>query len=298
MATGDEPGPEWSAGSVAAMLGVSPTTLRTWDRRYGLGPSRREAGRHRRYDAADVARLRRMLELTGQGVTPAAAAATVLGRPVPHRPRAGGGHGIVPVRSSGPRAQGLARAAARLDGPLLTRLVTDLVAHLGVVEAWERLLVPYLTEVGEQTATGSLGVEVEHVVSASIGEALRTVPPPAEQGRLPVLLACAPEEQHSLPCQALAAALAERNCPSRGLGARVPAEALVEATDRLNPLVVLVWAHATPLARAVPLGGLTGRSLLVGGPGWAGLPLPPGVREMDSLSTAVETVLTLSGRTG
>ena len=295
---GDEPGLEWSAGSVAAMLGVSPTTLRTWDRRYGLGPSRREAGRHRRYDAGDVARLRRMLELTGQGVTPAAAAATVLGRPAPPRPRAGGGHGIVRVRTGGRRVQGLARAAARLDGPLLTRLVTDLLERFGVVDAWERLLVPYLVEIGEQTATGSLGVEVEHVVSAAIGEALGTVASPGEQGRLPVLLSCAPDEQHWLPCQALAAALAERDCPSRGLGARVPAEALIEAADRLDPLVIMVWAHTGQLARAVPLSGLNGRSLLVGGAGWDGLTLPDGARRVASLSTAVESVLALAGRTG
>lgn len=30
--------------SVSDELGVSPSTLRTWERRYGLGPAQREAG--------------------------------------------------------------------------------------------------------------------------------------------------------------------------------------------------------------------------------------------------------------
>ncbi|NEA12181.1 MerR family DNA-binding transcriptional regulator, partial [Streptomyces sp. SID10692] len=42
-----------TTGAVARLLGVAPTTLRSWDRRYGLGPATREGGRHRRWTAAD-----------------------------------------------------------------------------------------------------------------------------------------------------------------------------------------------------------------------------------------------------
>ena len=38
-----------TVAAVARRLGVAPATLRTWDRRYGLGPSSHEAGEHRRY---------------------------------------------------------------------------------------------------------------------------------------------------------------------------------------------------------------------------------------------------------
>src|SRR5659263_320201 len=60
---------------VARRLGVAPSTLRTWDRRYNLGPSERVAGAHRRYTDADVARLLIMRRLTLEGVAPADAAA-------------------------------------------------------------------------------------------------------------------------------------------------------------------------------------------------------------------------------
>jgi DNA-binding transcriptional MerR regulator len=60
--------------AVARRLGVAPATLRTWDRRYGLGPSSHVAGEHRRYTVEDVGRLLLMRELTLDGVGPADAA--------------------------------------------------------------------------------------------------------------------------------------------------------------------------------------------------------------------------------
>ena len=54
--------------AVARRLGVATGTLRTWDRRYGLGPSGHQAGTRRRYTAADLARLTLMHRLMLQGV--------------------------------------------------------------------------------------------------------------------------------------------------------------------------------------------------------------------------------------
>jgi hypothetical protein len=84
------PTPTLTVAAVARRLGVAPPTLRTWDRRYGLGPSAHTAGAHRRYSPADVARLMVMRRLTLEGVSPADAAkiavatpVTADGRPVP-----------------------------------------------------------------------------------------------------------------------------------------------------------------------------------------------------------------------
>jgi hypothetical protein len=71
---GDPPLPTLTVAAVARRLGVAPPTLRTWDRRYGLGPSAHTAGAHRRYSPSDVARLMVMRRLTLQGVPPADAA--------------------------------------------------------------------------------------------------------------------------------------------------------------------------------------------------------------------------------
>ncbi|WP_170131302.1 MerR family transcriptional regulator [Quadrisphaera granulorum] len=64
--------------AAARRLGVAPATLRTWARRYGLGPSEHESGSHRRYTPEDLARLVVMRRLTLEGVPPVTAAATAL----------------------------------------------------------------------------------------------------------------------------------------------------------------------------------------------------------------------------
>jgi len=68
--TPDEP----FVAAVARRLGVAPATLRTWDRRYGLGPTLHNAGAHRRYSRSDIARLEAMRRLVLDGVPPADAA--------------------------------------------------------------------------------------------------------------------------------------------------------------------------------------------------------------------------------
>ncbi|NEE28055.1 MerR family transcriptional regulator, partial [Streptomyces sp. SID7982] len=68
--TASAPGAGLTTGTVARRLGVSPTTLRSWDRRYGLGPAAREDGRHRRWTPGDVALLEEMCRLTAAGVPP------------------------------------------------------------------------------------------------------------------------------------------------------------------------------------------------------------------------------------
>lgn len=70
--------PGLAVAVVARRLGVAPATLRTWDRRYGLGPSEHRAGSHRRYTEDDVARLVIMRRLTLDGVAPSDAARAAL----------------------------------------------------------------------------------------------------------------------------------------------------------------------------------------------------------------------------
>lgn len=273
------------------MLGIAPTTLKTWDQRYGLGPSTRTGGGHRRYGNADVEVLRRMVVLTGQGVAPAAAA--VLAR---EEPAARPSTERAPISGEEARAAqgGFLAAAKRLDEPLMLDLTAKLITAHGVVAAWESVFVPCLVELGEMVAARRRGVEIEHLASGSVSQALRELPRASGPGVLTALLSCAPDEQHVLALEALGAALSEQDCLWRNLGARVPAEALRDAVARLRPAVVLIWAHRTDLARQVPLDELqaqSGATFAVAGSGWDGLSLPSFVHRPGSLAEAVQLVL-------
>jgi MerR family transcriptional regulator, light-induced transcriptional regulator len=281
--------------AVAAMLGVAPSTLKTWDQRYHLGPSARTDGGHRRYDDNDITVLRRMVALTGQGMAPAAAAELARQEPA--------ATSLKPQLSLTDEAartaiRGFLSAARRLDEPMMTDLAGKLVADHGVVPSWDRVFVPALSELGAFVTDTGRGVEVEHLASSSILSTFRAVPRPDKPGVLAALLSCAPDEQHVLALEALGAALSEEGFWWRNLGARVPPEALCDAVARLRPAVVVIWAHCADLAALVPLGQLHRDSqalLAVAGPGWADVAVPPYVHRPGDLTEAVRLVL---GRAG
>lgn len=273
-----------SAGEVARRLGVAVTTVRTWDRRYGLGPAERETGRHRRYRATDIARLERMRQLVTDGVAPAEAA------------RIAGTATRAPRRTAvsvpDARVRGLRRAAYAMDSGQMRRILAEAVEH-DVVSAWTELICPALRDIGRRHAATGRYVEVEHLLSYEISAALAAVPSP--RGRARVLLACGPDEQHTLPLEALTAALAERGRPARMLGARVPVEALAAAIDRTGPRAVVLWSHHSRPGDAAQLAAARAARprpplVAVAGPGWSGRAAPAGAITLADLPTALDAL--------
>ncbi|AQT70769.1 MerR family transcriptional regulator [Streptomyces sp. fd1-xmd] len=320
MADNSPRSPRLTTGAVARRLGISPTTLRSWDRRYGMGPAVRDGGRHRRWTVEDVAVLEDMCRLTTSGVPPSEAAGVALSRATrsrtaatgpmspadgarPRGPAPGGGLPLGDIRQE---FRGLARAAVRLDGPAMDRLLAGLVHGHGLVAAWEEVIAPTLHAVGRKwESSGDRYIEVEHLLSWHVSTLLRQSvgnAPPGPRDAPPVLMACVPGEQHSLPLEALAAGLAERTLPMRMLGAAVPAEALAASVRRTGPCAVVLWSQSRhtadrTLARQVAAtafgvrGARTRPLLVLAGPGWGnrapgpGMIRPTGLREaLDALA--------------
>ncbi|MFH9264737.1 MerR family transcriptional regulator [Streptomyces sp. NPDC017546] len=297
-----------TTGAVARLLGVAPTTLRSWDRRYGIGPAAREDGRHRRWTGADIAVLRNMCRLTSAGLPPAEAARAVLAGPprAPAAPRPGRTTrvtGAVARGSARRECRGLARAALRLDAPAMEELLADVLDRYGMPAAWDEVMVPALHAVGRKWETaGERYIEVEHLLSWCVSGALRGVPaarPPAPGAGLS-LLACAPGETHTLALEALAATLTQHALPVRMFGADLPVEALEEAVRRTGPDAVVLWAQSHGTASrslacrvvAVEWGVRGARRrpvVFTAGPGWAGRQ-PPGTRHPSGLADAVDAL--------
>lgn len=66
--------PYLSVAAVAKLIAVAPATLRTWDRRYGLGPTVHPSGTHRKYGSEDIMRLSIMRLWIYRGATSSQAA--------------------------------------------------------------------------------------------------------------------------------------------------------------------------------------------------------------------------------
>jgi hypothetical protein len=187
----------------------------------------------------------------------------------------------------------------RLDAPSIVAAVGEAVREQGVTEAWHSLICPVLISVGERQAETGRLIEVEHLLSRAILEVLLGVPRPPVTSPPRVLLACANEEQHTLAVEALAAALAERGCPSRVLGARVPGQALADAVRRTGPAAVFVWSQTPDTGTDTQVRGLLDLRprpivLVAGGPGWPEY-LPDGLDRPAGLDDAVDLILSALG---
>ena len=259
-----------TVAAVARRIGVAPATLRTWARRYGLGPTSHEAGEHRLYSASDLARLTLMRRLIAAGVAPANAAQQALSS-----------NGEVHVEKILESCEiredvvaALLRAARALDRKFIETLLRKDLDKYGVIDSWQEVMVPALVEIGAEWALTGEGIEVEHLLSEIITQILRekslSVKNPIN-GR-PVLLASVGEEQHSLALHALHAALAESNIDCHFLGARTPFAALANMVTRSAPPAIFLWAQLSqngdpkfyremPKVRPAP-------RVILGGPGW------------------------------
>lgn len=283
--------PAWTAGAVARHLGVAPSTLRTWSRRYGLNPLRHDSGRHRRYVASDIVRLDAMRRLVAQGVAPAAAA-----RWVHTQPLAGLNSAPEPAESvetpvPARVVRGLVAAALRLDGDAVAAALASHFAERGVIATWNQICLPVITEI-DSRITEQGCIDAEHLLSWTISYTLHQVPSaaPVPGGRV-ALLACPENEQHTLALDALRAALASRGAAVRMLGADTPAAALVHAMRRCRPAAVVLWTQTPRTAAPSQLISLRQASaetvLIAAGPGWVHRRLPDEVVHADSLQSAV-----------
>ena len=254
-----------SSGAVARQLGISPATLRTWAHRYGIEPSARSEGSHRRYTPEDVDRLVAMQRLIRSGVPVADAAAQVRDGAldaavrVPDSPRE-----LMPHR-----VRSLWEAAQALDGQRCAAMIAEAVRDKGVLPTWESVVRPVLEKAGEQWERDQVGIDVEHVLSDAVTAGLMIDRPVRREG---VLIAATASEDHVLPMYALRAALAENGVGAELLTARTPAKTLGEAAKRLHPGVIILWAQLPDNADVhgfdqVP--GLRPRpALAAAGPGW------------------------------
>jgi DNA-binding transcriptional MerR regulator len=259
-----------TVAAVARRLGVAPATLRTWDRRYGLGPSSHEAGEHRRYCPGDLAKLTLMRRLITTGVAPSDAAE----KAKEHK-------GAVTIEKLVDNFEireelvnSLHRASKSLDKLFVETVLRKDIAEYGVIASWTEVIVPLLFLVGDEWEADGSGIEVEHMLSEIIKRILREgiaeIKKPVNAH--PVLLAAVGEEMHSLALHALAAALAQKQIETFFLGARTPLEAISGMIKRSAPPAVFLWAQLSkncdpkffeelPTVRPAP-------RVILGGPGW------------------------------
>ncbi len=271
--------PVWSVGRVASMLGVPAVTIRSWEARYGIGPSQRTPGQHRRYSEGEVERLRRMHRLIAEGIAPQDAARLSLDRVAARR---GGVLDDIESLLAATEAFRVATVAEQLDESL---------DRLGAGRCWEELVSPAFRRLEERFTHRGDCTDLELLLAQATAEAVERY---IDRRRLrldgpdPVLLVCCPGERHSLPMGVLRAVLLERSQPVVSLGPETTDQAVLNAADRVRPAAAVLWSSIRREGQVELLERLVdqGYEVTAAGAGW-----PRSVAAVNSLQDAAGALI-------
>ena len=217
--------------AAAAMLGVSPNTLRSWERRFGYPMPQRTAGGHRQFELAEIEALRQAFEET-HNVSSAIS--------------------IARERGSGPSSPTRLRSALRrFDEVEADLILEESLAVRSVERTVEEVLL---------LAVDGLGAAADESPSAELGFALRwaagwlaaakRVAPGATRSEGVLILdAGGPYDIDALHAQALELCLRRAGVRTLLLTAELDASRLAHVLQAIDPrLVVLagrrVWGDA------------------------------------------------------
>jgi DNA-binding transcriptional MerR regulator len=227
--------PRLTIGSVARATGLSPDTLRVWQKRYGFPVPQRKPSGHRLYSSTDVRRLRRISEALARGHRPGQVvplAEPLLESLLTDRALAGPAGAPHP-----PVLRSLMDLVKAHKGQELTAALLADAAGLGPVEFLRLRAVPMIAEVGDAWASGEIGIHHEHFFSERLEDVLRTIRLPFERAASGsrITLAAFSGEQHGLGIQMAALIAAFAGLQPLVLGTDTPVEEIVAAFQAQRP---------------------------------------------------------------
>lgn len=207
--------------AAAALLGVSPSTLRAWEERFGFPAPRRTAGGHRVFDLEEVEALREALT-AGENVPAAIALARARGT----------------GPSSAPR---LRDALSRFDADAADRLLEESLGLRSVERTVEEVLLPGVAAVADRFGDGA----AEHGfafrwATGWLAAATRVAPPATRDGGVLVFDAGAPPDLDALHVQGLELCLRRRGLPVLTLCAATQPDRLARAVRAVAPRAVVL----------------------------------------------------------
>lgn len=227
-----------SIGAAAAQVGLTPATLRAWERRYGVPSPARSGSGYRQYTETDLALLVRMNALQEAGVRPGVAAALLRGE------------SQVDVLKGA--AEGLLAAIEGFDSVALHTTLRGIGQLADPIDIFDRLLAPTLARLTPprfELAHAHFATESLHAAAFRL---VHTHQP--EHPRATALLACFEGELHVMPLFRLAFRLMARDVGIVLLGARTPPAALGPVIARRQPDAVGLSVTVPPAPeRAVEL---------------------------------------------
>ncbi len=213
--------------AAAAMLGVSPNTLRSWERRFGYPTPRRTAGGHRQFDLGEIEALRQAFEET-HNVSSAIS--------------------IARERGSGPSSPVRLRSALRRFEELeADRILEESLAVRSVERTVEEVLLPAIDGLAGregEARSAEFGFALRWA-TGWIAAAKRVAPPPMRPEAILIFDTSWACDVDSLHAQALELCLRRAGVRTLMLTAELDAAHLAHVLGALRPRLVVLAGHRT-----------------------------------------------------
>lgn len=215
--------------AAAAMLGVSPNTLRSWERRFGFPEPNRTSGGHRQYDLAEIEALRAAFAET-HNVSSAVAMAQ--------------------QRGAGPSSPSRLRSAfGRFDEAEADRVLEESLAVRSVERTVDEVLLPAvegLAEDGDVAMSPEFGFAWRWS-SGWLAATQRVAPPATRPEGVVIFDASASCHVDALHAQALELVLRRRGLRTLTLAVGLDPSRLARALHALQPRAVVLTGDGAPL---------------------------------------------------
>ncbi len=231
-------------GALSEQTGVSEELLRAWERRYGLLNPERTAGGFRLYGEEDLARVRRMLELLGRGLSASDAARSVLEGATASASTRTAISPLEEVRAA------LHSAFRAFDDNALEAAIDSVFAAVDLDTAARDVFIPALRGLGDDWAAGKVTVAQEHFAVNVLRGRLMAMARGWDQGFGPrILLACPEGELHDVSLVLFGLLVRRRGWRVTFLGANTPLEDILATRQRIAADFTVVFATAWSVHR-------------------------------------------------
>jgi DNA-binding transcriptional MerR regulator len=247
--------PIYNAKAVTRQTGVTPATLRAWERRYGVLLPDRTAGGHRLYSARDIAAIKWLRQHMEQGMTISRAVALLqhqLGR-ADYTPQVQvWAEAPQPARSLDTIRTDLYEALVDFDEATADELLSEAYSLHPIEAVCVSVIQAVLAQLGHDWVNGKITVAHEHFASNYLRRkllALIDAGPSTRPGT--IAIGAAPADMHEMGILLLSIFLRRRGWHVVYLGQAVPLEDLPKSLTMLNADVLVLASTVADSARAL-----------------------------------------------
>ncbi len=240
--------PLFTASEVESRTSVPATTLRQWERRYGVPSPNRTASGYRMYSPLDMACIEFIKSHISDGIPVSRAAE--LWREAPNGQK-------LSLHSNAMPASQLVKAMveATLEGDMarIEKVLTQSHATMPVEDVVLEVIQPTLIEIGDRWHRGEITIAHEHQATSFVkGRMLQLFEMAGSPRSGPVVvIACGPNEYHEIGALAIGIFLRRAGIRTHYLGANMPIVDLARFSREVRATAIMLSCSSSEVIDSI-----------------------------------------------